>query len=90
MSKKVKAGTPDLNALLNQDFGKNTSIFTPDHVSELQGLFTHYADPRQKRADVRDVLLTAKTLGLDEKYELVYRLLGDIHTSTNGAPLNFQ
>jgi hypothetical protein len=38
-------------------------------------MFALYADPRQRRADIRDILMTAGTLGLDQKYQFVYRAL---------------
>jgi hypothetical protein len=48
-----------------------------------------YADPRQRRADVKDILITAKTLGLDEKYDIVFRVLQEISESSHDA-LNFE
>ena len=53
-------------------------------------MFSLYADPRQRRADIRDILLTAKTLGLDVKHELVYRALHEIVDYGTGDPLNFE
>jgi hypothetical protein len=38
-------------------------------------MFALYADPRQRRAEMRDFLMTATTLGLDKKYEIVYRAI---------------
>jgi hypothetical protein len=38
-------------------------------------MFWLYADPRQGRADIRDILMTAKTLGLDTKHEIVFRAI---------------
>jgi hypothetical protein len=34
--------------------------------------------------------MTAGTLGLDTKYEFVFRLLNEIHDATQGAPLDFE
>jgi len=64
-----------LKAVLAKDIGAKNPIFAPDHIVELHALFSLYADPRQRRADVREVLMTASTLGLDSKYELVFRVL---------------
>lgn len=41
-------------------------------------MFLLYADPRQRRAEIKDLLLTATTLGLDSQYELVYRVFVEI------------
>ena len=34
-----------------------------------------YADGRTKRADLRDIVSTAKTLGMDRKYKIIYDAL---------------
>ena len=36
------------------------------------------------------MLQTAQTLGLDKKYEIVFKLIMDINDSTGGAPLDFE
>ena len=65
-------------------------MLSPEHIEELHALFCLYADPRQRRADTRDLLITASTLGLDTKYEFVFRLLQDVYDGTNGAALDFE
>jgi len=65
----------ELKNILAKDIGAKNPIFSPEHIAELHAVFSLYADPRQRRADVRDILLTASTLGLNVKYELVFRLL---------------
>lgn len=37
-----------------------------------------FADPRQRRADIRDITMTGKILGLDAKFGLVYTVLEEI------------
>ena len=61
--------------LLSKDFVKNNPIFTVDHIMEFHELFNLYVDPRTKKIDIRDVLTTAKTLGLDERYTLIFKVL---------------
>ena len=80
----------ELKTVLGKDVATKNPVFSPEHITELHALFSLYADPRQRRADIRDVLLTASTLGLDTKYEFVFRLLNEIHDSTHGAPLDFE
>jgi len=43
-----------------------------------------YADPRQRKCDIRDMLMTANVLGLAEKYQMVFRVLNDIAESCGG------
>lgn len=80
----------ELKAVLAKDIGSKNPVFASEHIAELHAVFSLYADPRQRRADVRDILLTASTLGLDSKYELVYRLLHEIHDNTGGNALDFE
>jgi hypothetical protein len=51
-------------------------------------LFSFYADPRQRRVDVKDILMTAGSLGLDKSYDIVFRLLREV--SDTGDALNFE
>jgi Ca2+-binding EF-hand superfamily protein len=89
MSKK-EIQEKELKAVLAKDIGAKNPVFTTDHISELHALFSLYADPRQRRADVREILLTANTLGLDSKYEFVHRLIQEVNDSTHGAALDFE
>lgn len=89
MSKK-EIQQKELNTVLGKDIGSKNPIFSPDHITELHALFSLYADPRQRRADIREFLLTAGTLGLDHKYEFVFRLLHEINEGTNGNALDFE
>jgi Ca2+-binding EF-hand superfamily protein len=89
MSKK-EIQEKELKTVLSKDIGSKNPVFASEHIQELHALFSLYADPRQRRADVRDLLVTASTLGLDHKYEFVFRLLSEINDSTNGAALDFE
>ena len=55
--------------------GAKNPIFDAKFIEELHSMFSLYADPRQRRTEMRDLLLTAASLGLDKKYELVYRAI---------------
>lgn len=44
-------------------------------------MFILYADTKTKKADLRDVLVTAKTLGLTEKFPIIAHALDDIASS---------
>ena len=90
MATKRQIQEKELKAVLAKEIGAKNPIFSPDHIAEVHAVFSLYADPRQRRADVRDILLTASTLGLDTKYELVFRLIGEIHEHTGGNALDFE
>ena len=89
MSKK-EIEAKELKTVLGKDVTTKNPIFSPEHISEFHALFSLYCDPRMRRADFRDLLQTAQTLGLDKKYEIVYKLIMDINDSTGGAPLDFE
>jgi Ca2+-binding EF-hand superfamily protein len=52
-------------------------------------LFSLFADPRQRRVDIKDILMSAKALGLDEKYDIVFRTLQEVSESSGDA-VNFE
>ena len=58
----------DLEAILKKDIGAKNPIFSPGMLAEMHQVFSLYCDPRMRRTDVRDILLTATTLGLDSRY----------------------
>lgn len=89
MSKK-EIQKKELAAVLAKDIGSKNPIFSTEAIEELHALFSLYADPRQRRADVRELLITAHTLGLDSKYEFVFRLLQEVQDSTHGNALDFE
>lgn len=80
----------DKKAFLQKEIVTKNPIFVVEQVEELYNLFYLYADPRSKRADVRDVLMTAKTLGLDQKYAFVYRALEEIADSPIGSDIDIE
>ncbi len=90
MTSKKDIMDKELKSIMSKQIGAKNPIFSSQHIAELHSLFSLYADPRQRRADVRDILLTATTLGLDTKYEIVYRALQEIQESNSGNNLDFE
>ena len=80
----------DLNAVLAKDIGAKNPVFSLDFIADLHSMFSLYADPRQRRADIRDILMTAKTLGLDTKYEIVFGAIQAICDETGADALDFE
>ena len=68
----------DFKAIMSKPIGAKNPIFEERFIVELHSMFSLYADPRQRRVDVKDITMTAKTLGLDEKYDIVFRVLAEI------------
>ena len=80
----------DLKAVLAKDIGAKNPVFSLDFIADLHSMFSLYADPRQRRADIRDILMTAKTLGLDTKFEIVFRALEEICDQVGADALDFE
>ena len=89
MSKR-KIEADELKNVLSKPLVTQNPVLSPEHVTELHQLFSLYADPRMRKADTRDLLITASTLGLDKSYEIVFRLIQDVSDATQGAPLSFE
>lgn len=88
MSKKdIQA--KDLQTVLGKEISTKNPIFSSDSITEIHNLFSLYADPRQRRVDVKDLLMTAKSLGLDARYDIVFRVLAEVSESAGDA-LNFE
>lgn len=49
---------------MTKPIGAKNPIFDQRLIEELHSMFSLYADPRQRRVEMRDILLTAQTLGL--------------------------
>ena len=52
-------------------------------------MFNLYCDNRRE-CDIADILNTAKTLGFDKKYKLIYHALQQITEQLNGEWVSFQ
>ena len=77
MSKK-DAFNKDIQSILQKEISTKNPIFNTEHITELHALFSLYADPRQRRADIKDIVMAAKSLGLDEKFDIVFRVLVEL------------
>ena len=56
----------------------------------MQNVFYLYTDFRDKKIDIRDIILTANSLGLDEKFNMAFHLLERVAESTDGNALDFE
>ena len=52
-------------------------------------MFGLYCDAR-RQCDISDILNTARTLGFDKKYKIVYGAIADIVTDLNGEWVDFE
>ena len=62
-------------AIFAKDYVKNNLVFTNEHISDFYDMFKLLADYRTNKIYVSEILETAKTLGIHDKYKIVFRCL---------------
>ena len=90
MLSKREQTEKDFKAIMAKPIGNKNPIFDENFIVELHSMFSLYADPRQRRTEMRDILMTAQTLGLENKYEFVYRAIQEIDEANNSNALDFE
>ena len=65
-------------------------MFTNDHISEFFDMFKLLADFRTNKIYIGEILQTAKTLGLDTKYKIVYKCLEKFQEEWGDNPIDFE
>lgn len=58
-------------------------------ITDFFTLFNLYAD-NQRKADVREIVTTARTLGYDKTHEFIYKALVNIANSLEGEWVGFE
>lgn len=69
---------------------KNHTTLTNDHILELYRLFNLYCDPRTRRIDLKDVMITAQQLGLIEKSPIVAGTLQAVSDEHGDGGVDFE
>ena len=78
------------NAIFQKDWVKNNTAFTNDQIEDFYELFKLLADPKNNKIFVDEILQTAKTLGIDSKYGLVYKVLEKFQNETGDQGVDFE
>jgi hypothetical protein len=68
----------DKKTIFAKDIVIKNRIFIQQHIEELYELFVLYADNHTHRADLKDIISTAKSVGMDIKYRIIYDPLCDV------------
>lgn len=71
---KKEAIEKEKKTLYLKDIITKNPIFTREHIDEFYAMFNLYADPT-RQCDISDILNTARTLGFDKKYKIIYNAL---------------
>ena len=77
LATKKEALEKEKKNLYMKDIVKHNPIFSQQHIDEFYHMFTLYCDAKRE-CDIADILNTARTLGFDKKYLIVYTAIADI------------
>ena len=73
-----------------KDYVKNNLVFTNEHISDFYDMFKLLADYRSNKIYLSEVLQTAQTLGIHEKYKIVYKCLERFQEENGDEPVDFE
>ena len=80
----------ELKKIMGKDLGSSNPVFSPGAIAEMQKVFYLYTDAKERKIDIRDIVLTANSLGLDAKFNMAFHLLEDIAEAADGNTLDFE
>ena len=86
---KKEVEQKDLKNVLSKDVGANNPVFSQGHLEELHKVHSLYADTRVRRTEIRDILYTANSLGLEDRFGVAMRVLEEINEANHGNALDF-
>ena len=90
MANRKEQQEAELKKILAKDLGGQNPVFSPEAIASMQQVFYLYVDARQRKIDIRDILITAHSLGLDAKFDMAFHLLEDIADAAEGNTLDFE
>ena len=64
----------DKKAVFGRDIVAKNPIFSKEHCEDFFQMFNLYCD-NHRQCDVSDILNTARTLGFDKKYKIIFDAL---------------
>lgn len=79
----------DKNIVFARDVVTKNPVFTREHCEEFLEMFNLYCD-NHRQCDVSDILNTARTLGFDRKYKIVYDAIAGVAQDLAGEWVNFE
>lgn len=85
---KKEMAEKDKKTVFARDIVTKNPIFSQTHCEDFFEMFNLYCDNR-RQCDVSDILNTARTLGFDKKYKIIYRALEEVTRDQNGEWVDF-
>lgn len=89
MTHKKQQIEKEKKALYLKDIVAKNPIFAKEHIDQFFEMFNLYCD-QKRQCDISDILNTARTLGFDRKYKIIYGALGQIVHDLNGTWIDFE
>jgi len=79
----------DRKVVFAREIVTKNPIFTKEHCEDFFEMFNLYCDNR-RQCDVSDILNTARTLGFDKKYKIIYEALEAVSKDLAGEWVDFE
>ncbi len=88
LTSRKELAEKDKKAVFSREIVTKNPIFTKEHCEDFFEMFNLYCDNR-RQCDVSDILNTAKTLGFDKKYRIIFEALDTVSKDLNGDWVDF-
>ena len=79
----------DKKTVFSRDVVTKNPIFTKEQCEDFFEMFNLYCDNR-RQCDVGDILNTARTLGFDKKYKIIFEALCKVNEDNAGELVDFE
>jgi Ca2+-binding EF-hand superfamily protein len=79
----------DRKTVFAREIVTKNPVFSREHCEDFFEMFNLYCDNR-RQCDVSDILNTARTLGFDKKYKIIYDALDAVSKDLAGEWVDFE
>lgn len=77
LASRKELAQKDRKTIFTRDIVTKNPIFSKEHCEDFFEMFNLYCDNR-RQCDVSDILNTARTLGFDKKYKIIFEALSSV------------
>lgn len=83
MHSRKELAEKDRKTVFSRDVVTKNPVFTKEHCEDFFEMFNLYCDNR-RHCDVSDILNTARTLGFDKKFKLIFEGISAVNKDLAG------
>ena len=89
MHSRKELAEKDKKTVFARDIVNKNPVFSKDHCEDFFEMFNLYCDNR-RHCDVSDILNTARTLGFDKKFKLIFEAMSGVNKDLAGEWVDFE